>query len=104
MMTLGALLDRVDELGEDSTIYARRPWTCESEAFATSENDVDLVELARTGVAYLLEVSIAREVIDVWRSWRAGSSPTSLDRCMAVIHYALHDAYLPADGTPRTGN
>ena len=44
---------------------------------------------------YLLEVFLAKEVVEVWSKWRNGRNPTALDKCAAVIYYAENDAYLP---------
>jgi hypothetical protein len=46
-------------------------------------------------MTYFLEVSIAKEVIEVLREWRGGGALTEDDRLAAVVHYAKHDAYLP---------
>lgn len=54
-----------------------------------------------SGHHYLLEVDLALEVIEVWRSWHAGTPPTAEEATRAVIYYAEHDAYQPlADGGP----
>jgi hypothetical protein len=45
---------------------------------------------------YLLEVSLAREVLEVWTAWRDGRRPTISEACEAIIYYASNDAYLPA--------
>jgi len=47
------------------------------------------------GYAYLLEVSLARGVLDVWASWRNGKQPTPEQAARAVIYYSQHDAYEP---------
>lgn len=52
-------------------------------------------EALATGLDYLLEVAIARDVIATWTSWRAGKTPTPTQACEAVLHYATHDSYLP---------
>jgi hypothetical protein len=48
-------------------------------------------------MAYLLEVGLAKEAIRVWSEWRNGATPTSEDRVAAVVYYATHDAYMPAE-------
>ena len=50
-----------------------------------------------TDYAYLLEVDLAVEVIEVWSEWRGGVVPTQMQAAQAVIHYAEHDAYEPLD-------
>jgi hypothetical protein len=47
------------------------------------------------GLRYLLEVSLAREAIEVWRAWRPGQTPSLEDKLAAVTCYAEHDAWLP---------
>ena len=47
--------------------------------------------------AYLLEVGIAREVLDVGSAGHGGAQPTLEQAVEAVLHYATHDAYLPDD-------
>ncbi|MFI5930254.1 hypothetical protein ACIA3K_30340 [Micromonospora sp. NPDC051543] len=44
---------------------------------------------------YLLEVDLAREVIEVWSLWRGGRQPTVLEAVGAVVYYAEHDVYQP---------
>ena len=48
------------------------------------------------GYDYLLEVALALDVMETWRSWRAGQKPTPEEAAEAVIYYAEHDVYLPA--------
>lgn len=47
------------------------------------------------GLAYLLEVRVACDVLDVWARWRDGKEPTPHEAARAVIYYAQHDAYEP---------
>jgi len=47
------------------------------------------------GWRYLLEVLIAREVLDVWSAWRDGRIPSVEEACDAIIYYADNDAYQP---------
>jgi hypothetical protein len=49
------------------------------------------------GFKYLLEVYLAKDVIEVWSEWRGGKRPTRAERSTAVAHYASHDAYLPVE-------
>jgi hypothetical protein len=44
---------------------------------------------------YLLEVLIAREVLEVWSAWRDGRIPSVEEACEAIIYYADNDAYQP---------
>ena len=69
-MTLGDVVDRLDGLDDDHTIYD------------------------------FLEVDIAKEAVRVWSEWRGGITPTLEDKLAAVIHYALNDSFLPVDEGP----
>lgn len=92
-MTLRHALGSLDDFDEAATIYAAKHWTPLSEtAIAVSDGDID--SAIEEGMAYLLEVSIASEVIDVWSSWRDGRVPNPGERCEAIIYYAENDAYL----------
>jgi hypothetical protein len=46
---------------------------------------------------YLLEVLIAREVVEVWSAWRDGRAPSVEQACEAIVYYAENDAYQPED-------
>jgi hypothetical protein len=93
-MNLGDLLETVDHLAEDATVFARPPWSCETEAIAAVEGDANAVAATDTGMIYLLEVALIRDVLETWSEWRDGRVPSRDERCDAVIHYATHDAYL----------
>jgi hypothetical protein len=42
----------------------------------------------------VLELDVAKEAIEVWRQDRDGAEPSAAERCAAVIHYAVNDAFL----------
>jgi hypothetical protein len=101
--TLAEVISRLDSIpahdafGISPTIFARKPWTIESDAMVLSEDAVDNVAPRAPEYAYLLEVDLAQEAIGVWSEWRAGVAPTVEQATLAVIHYAEHDAYQPLD-------
>ncbi len=72
-----------------AVIYCSAPVTPRSQAMICAEGE----EPAELG--YLLEVALARDVLDSWANWRNGRQPTPEEAAKAVIHYALHDAYEP---------
>jgi hypothetical protein len=91
--TLGAILANLDAVPRGLTIYV--PGEQElghATAVILADEDVDGPP---PGARYLLEISLAKEVLEVWSSWRNGRSPEPSEACAAVIHYAIHDAYLP---------
>ncbi|WP_209721191.1 hypothetical protein [Marmoricola sp. OAE513] len=95
-MRLGDLLDGLDQLPSDATIFAERPWNFDSSSMVVME-DVDDTQ-DRGPFSYLLEIDVCAEVVEVWSAWRAGRTPTPEQRCAAIVHYALHDAYEPLAG------
>lgn len=94
-MTLAEILAKIDELDDELTIYSAEPWSPVSRAVAAREPDDGSLPSEASGMRYLLEVSIAKEAIEIWSQWRAGAVPTIADKCEAVLHYAENDSYLP---------
>jgi hypothetical protein len=94
MTTLSDLVRSARELDPKATIFAERPWREDSRAMLVSAA-VDDVRDEPNGMAYLLEVALAQEVLEVWSAWRNGTVPTTAESVEAVVHYADHDAYLP---------
>jgi len=95
--TLAKVLDGIDDLDEDLTIYTSYQPKCDQDSAAVvcfEPDDGSLPEEA-TGLKYLLEVHVAKAVIRVWRTWRKNAAPTSKEKCDAVIYYATNDSYLP---------
>lgn len=93
-LTLREALASIEDLDEEATIYVARPWDPASTTAIAIEGEETANRAIDEGLAYFLEVSIAKEVIEVWGEWRGGRVPTSDERCEAVIHYAVNDAYL----------
>lgn len=94
LTTLGALLESIDGLDGEATIYALpdRPLSSESGAVAAFEGST-----IPEGLTYLLEVFLARDVIETWSIHRQGRVPDSEERVTAVVYYADRDAYLLPD-------
>jgi hypothetical protein len=86
-MTLRDVIDQLDQFADDQTIYAESAAST-AEAMVASEP-----ELAAP-LRYLLEVTLAREAVEVWETWRPGQTPSLEDK---VIYYAQNDAWLPAE-------
>ena len=92
-MSLGEAIDRLDELDNDATIYASRPFSLGSFAVIAVEPDSgDLPgEAASLGLSYFLEVAIAREVLEgLERISDRHSTPE--ERRARVLEYAIDDA------------
>jgi hypothetical protein len=93
------LVGHLAELDDEDTIYAREPWTEDSDAMVARE-DPDRkpygipLEAAEAGLAYFLEVFIARD--EVLEGWIASldEKPTLTAICQQLIYYATYDAFL----------
>ena len=92
-MTLLEIVQNLENLDEEGTIYAKQPWTAGSSAVVAREPDGGGLptEAERQNLDYFLEVSIAREFLEDWTNNRP-SSPTSQEKCERIIRYAIDDA------------
>lgn len=99
MTSLKQLLVSLPDLDDDLTIYSTREATAGSPAVAALEPDSGDLPKSAEGLDYLLEVSLAKEVAEVWRSWRDGREPSPEELCEAVIFYAENDAFIPVEGS-----
>jgi hypothetical protein len=99
VLPLSELVAHLGELDDDLTIFvnSRSDWTTASLAVIVPPTDYDHVLLARYGMTYLLEVVLAKEVVEVWSNERDGRSPTVEEACEAIIYHARHDAYIAQD-------
>lgn len=94
MQTLREVVGVLDELDEDAVIYTDGSSPA---ARAVVLREADAAEAKAAGLRYFVEVSLARDAVDVWSAWRDGAEPTTDDKLMAISYYALNDAYLPLD-------
>lgn len=92
--TIGVLLEQLADLDTHMTIYANEPWDCDSPAIVAQEGEAEASAAISSGMKYFLEVFLARDALETWSNWRGGRIPTREEMCDAVIHYAVHDAYL----------
>jgi hypothetical protein len=90
---LGTVLERLDQYDPDHAIYVDKsgPPGLATPALVAPRG------YPPAGMSYLLEVWLAQECLDVWRSWRSDATPTHEDKVAAVIYYAQRDAYLPVE-------
>jgi hypothetical protein len=82
-MTLEEVIDRINALSGEATIYAEKPWSGASRAVVVVEPEHP-VPVEAVGLDYFLEVDIAQEVA-------ALAAPDA--RLESVIYYAENDAY-----------
>ncbi len=96
-MRLSDLLAQIDSLDDELVIYAEKNpnWSPNSHAAVLPEPEDGRITEQLQGMTYLLEVFLAKEVLEVWSNWRNGNNPNLNEKCEAIIYYAEHDAYLP---------
>jgi len=93
-MTLLDLIKNLAKLDPELTIYAKKPWQLDSEAVAALPDPDERPvppELEAQGFRYFLEVSVATEFAEGWRSTKL-LPPTSKKLCDRLIQYAINDA------------
>jgi hypothetical protein len=92
-MKLVEVVSNLASYDEELTIYAKEPWTCDSEAILAYESDAGGVppEATGTGATYFIEVFIANEFLDGWRNSQQ-RAVTAQEQCERLIQYAIHDA------------
>lgn len=90
------LIEIVANLGTcdpQATIYAAKPWTCDSLVVVTPEPAGGGLppEAEARGTVYFIEVNLAQELLADWV--HAESRPTSArEQCERLIQYATYDA------------
>jgi hypothetical protein len=104
-MTILDVCANLDHVDNDGVIYARRiegEFAPASEAavvmLSRAEQDMPAREVAARrcpGLDYCLEISIAKEAVQVWSLWREGARPTPSERAEAVCYKANNDAWGP---------
>lgn len=90
-MKLQDALDQIDRLSDDQVVFARKPWLLDSDA-EIGMLDFDLhvpATVTSRGLDYFLEVSVAKEVLDVFGERK----PSSEQRRALLMYYAENDAY-----------
>ena len=63
-------------------------------AFEPEDGSVP-AEAEAEGLAYVLEVDEAQEVVRVWSAWRDGRIPSIEEATQAILFYAANDAFMP---------
>jgi hypothetical protein len=98
MMTLRDIISRLGEFDREHTIYADGgpAAALDDPAVVAFEPDDGSLPAEANGLDYFLEVSLAQEVLVVWKSWRDGREPSIDEAHEAVAYYATNDAYMPA--------
>src|ERR1700689_3926322 len=89
-------VEHLAELDDEYIIFACEPWTENSDATVALEDPSRKpfgipLEAAEAGMAYFLEVDIAREFVDAWIT-SLDEKPTLAAICQRLIEYAINDA------------
>jgi hypothetical protein len=114
-LTLAQVVQGLDGYDDELMIWARARTDLadlapDTEAVVAPELEDGRVWWEERGLSYVLEVELAKEAIQVWCQWRDGAEPSAAQRCAAIIHYAVNDAYLevgadePGDGVQGGGS
>lgn len=92
-MKLSEIINQLDQFSCDDTIYAKQPWTFDSEAIVATEPDNGGIpnEATQIDAAYFLEIFLAKEFMGGWLS-NLDSSPSSKEKCLRLIKYIENDA------------
>ncbi|WP_437312751.1 hypothetical protein [Sorangium sp. So ce385] len=77
----------------NTTIYASKPWTCNSNTILAQEpaEGGRPAEAELCGAEYLIEVFIAKEFLEDWLA-QEGRPISTQEQCERLIHYAIYDA------------
>lgn len=95
LTTLIEIAAAYKELDAEDTIFAKKPWTGQSEAVVMRDVDGRVPDEAKSlGLDYFLEISITNEFLDAWVDWSRtqGAEPTLEQKCQRLIQYATYDA------------
>ena len=90
-MNLRQAIEDLESLDTDATIVARRPWSVGSDAkvVAPSMLGPAAPDVRRDGLEYFLEVSVAREVLEVF----GDRTPSEEEKVACLVFYAENDAF-----------
>ncbi|WP_315728978.1 MULTISPECIES: hypothetical protein [unclassified Bradyrhizobium] len=90
-MRLSDAISSLSNLDDNAVIFARKPWTRQSDAYvAPLDHDFRVPEtIKKLGLDYFLEVNIAKEVLEVFGE----RMPTADQVCDLILFYAENDAF-----------
>lgn len=92
-MKLREVINQLDNFNSDYTVYAKQPWTPDSEAVVAMEPDNGGIpdEAKKINAEYFLEIFLVQEFIEGWLS-NLDEPPSETDKCFRLIEYAENDA------------
>lgn len=90
-MKLVEALNQVERLFDSQVIFARKPWTLDSEALIGQLDEKFRVpaEVTERDLEYFLDVPVVKEVLSVF----GARKPTPKERVELLLYYAENDAY-----------
>ena len=90
-MKLSEIVNDLFTIDQDLFICMKRPWTSDADSIIVYPDEALMVpqKVRDMGYDYFLEVSVAREVLEVLKNKNA--SPE--DKTKLLLYYALNDAY-----------
>lgn len=90
-MKLTEALDRIEALELDDVVFAKRPWTLQTESeIGRLDDDYGVPPgVSKRGFDYFIDVPTALEVLEVLSTRNA----TASDKRELLLHYAEFDAY-----------
>lgn len=93
MTKLIDILQNLASFDQEATIYAKKPWDCNSTALVLAEPEAGgiPIEARELGATYFLEVFVAAEFLEDLHA----SCPRPVsgrDQCERLIMYAINDA------------
>jgi len=87
------LVDVIRELTsfeDKADIYAREPWTEDSEAVVV-QGEAECTRATHRGLMGFMEIRMAREFLEGWFQ-NVPERPSLAEQCARLIHYARFDA------------
>lgn len=92
-MSLLKIVQELDLLDKEGTIYATEPWAINSQAVVLREPESGILppEFEQIGLKYFIEVFIANDFLKQWEQ-QLKTAPTLEQKCLRLIHYAINDA------------
>lgn len=93
IMTLIEIIRDLETFDNEGIICAKKPWTGNSEAIVVVEPQAQRIpaEAEKLGMDYFLDVFIAREFLEDWKS-NLDAYPTLQQKCARLVKYAITDA------------
>lgn len=98
-MKLIDIIDNLESFDVNLTIYAKKTpnWEQTSYAVVTQDPESGILPEEAKGLYYLMEIYLAKEILNVWSEWRNGRKPNIQEKLEAIIYYSTHDAYMPVE-------